>query len=295
VAPAGQTNDKEVPVLLEKAMKRLEEARALDEPAEKLAGLVGPAFRPRLVKNALSGTWLGHKLHPAMVPLPIGMWTGALVLDGIATERARFGADVLVGAGVAAALPTAAAGLSDWSDTYGEARRVGFAHATANSVALTCYTASLVARLLGRRKAGFALSLVGAGAMGLGGFLGGHLSYVLGVGVERKAFAPDLAEWTPVLADAELAEGEPRVVEAGGARLLLYRQAGAVYALADRCNHEDGPLHEGKFENGCVICPWHGSTYRLADGGVVRGPAAASQPTYDTRVADGTIQLRSPR
>ena len=282
-------------MLLEQAMKRLEGARALDEPAEKLAGLAGSAFRPRLVKNALSGTWLGHKLHPALIPLPIGMWSGALLLDTIATERARVGADVLVGAGVVAALPTAAAGLSDWSDTYGEVRRVGLVHATANTVALTCYTASLVARLLGRRKPAFALSLVGAGAMGVGGYLGGHLSYVQGVGVERKAFAPDVPEWTRVLADAELAEGEPRVVEAAGARLLLYRQAGTVYALADRCNHEDGPLHEGKFENGCVTCPWHGSTYRLADGGVVRGPAASSQPTYDTRVVDGAIQVRSPR
>jgi nitrite reductase/ring-hydroxylating ferredoxin subunit/uncharacterized membrane protein len=282
-------------VLLESAMKRLEDAGALDQPAEKLVGLLAPALRPRLVKNALSGTWLGHKLHPALIPVPIGMWAGALLLDGIATERARFGADVLVGAGVVASLPTAAAGLSDWSDTYGEARRVGLVHATSNTVALACYTASLVARLLGRRKPAVALSLVGAGAMGVGGYLGGHLSYVQGVGVERKAFAPSLPDWTSVLADSELAEGQPRVVEAGDARILLYRQGGAVHALADRCNHEDGPLHEGKFQDGCVTCPWHGSTYRLEDGGVVRGPAAASQPVYETRVADGKVEVRSPR
>lgn len=34
--------------------------------------------------------------------------------------------------------------------------------------------------------------------------------------------------------------------------------------------------------NGCVTCPWHGSTFRLADGGIVRGPASSPQPSYET-------------
>ena len=79
-------------MLLERAMKRLERAEALDEPAEKLVKVVGPATRPRVVKNALSGTWLGHRFHPLMVPLPIGFWTGALLFDLIATRRARWAA-----------------------------------------------------------------------------------------------------------------------------------------------------------------------------------------------------------
>src|SRR4029450_6593563 len=91
-------------------MKRLERAEALDQPAEMLVKLVGPATRPRLVKNALSGTWLGHRFHPLLVPLPIGFWTGALLFDLIATRRARWAADTLVGAGIVAAGPTAAAG-----------------------------------------------------------------------------------------------------------------------------------------------------------------------------------------
>src|SRR5215218_8901729 len=86
-------------------MKRLEGAEALDEPAEKLVKVVGPATRPRVVKNALSGTWLGHRFHPLMVPLPIGFWTGALLFDLVATRRARWAADTLVGAGHAAARP----------------------------------------------------------------------------------------------------------------------------------------------------------------------------------------------
>ena len=280
---------------LESAMKRLERAEALDQPAGRLAGVVHAATRPRLVKNALSGTWLGHRLHPLMIPLPIGFWSGALLFDLVATRRARWAADTLVGAGIAAALPTAAAGLSDWSDAEQEARRVGLVHASCNSLALACYTASLVARLLGARKAGVGLGLAGAAAITAGGYLGGHLSYVQAVGVERKRFAGGPAEWTAVLDAAELEEGRPRVVRAGDADVLLYREAGRLHALWARCTHLGGPLAEGDFADGCVRCPWHGSTFRLADGKVVRGPAAASQPVYEVRVTDGTVEVRTPR
>ena len=171
---------------LESAVKRLEEADALDEPADRLAEVVAAATRPQVVKDALSGAWLGHPLHPALVTGPIGMWTGALLFDLIATRRARWAADVLVAAGIASALPTAAAGLSDWADTKDGARRVGLVHAGCNSLALLCYSASLVARLAGGRKAGVGLSLAGAAAMGAGSYLGGHMAYVQGVKVEGR-------------------------------------------------------------------------------------------------------------
>jgi nitrite reductase/ring-hydroxylating ferredoxin subunit/uncharacterized membrane protein len=283
-----------VPVLLEKAMKRLERADALDEPAEKLVKVVGPATRPRLVKNALSGTWLGHRFHPLLVPLPIGFWTGALLFDLVATRRARWAADTLVGAGIAAAVPTAAAGLSDWADAEPDGRRVGLVHASCNTLALLCYSSSLVARLLGARKAGVGLGLAGAAAISVGGYLGGHLSYVQAVGVEKKRFAGGPSSWTPVLEDAELEDGRPRVVRAGDTEVLLVREGNRLHALWASCTHECGPLAEGRFADGNVTCPWHGSTFRLADGKVVRGPAAASQPVYETRVTDGgKIEVRA--
>lgn len=280
-------------MLLERAMKRLERAEALDEPAEMLVKVVGPATRPRVVKNALSGTWLGHRFHPLMVPLPIGFWTGALLFDLIATRRARWAADTLVGAGIVAAVPTAAAGLSDWADAEPDARRVGLVHASCNTLALLCYSSSLVARLLGRRKAGVGLGLAGATAISVGGYLGGHLSYVQAVGVEKKRFAGGPSSWTPVLDAADLGEGAPRVVRAGDTEVLLYRDGTGLHALWASCTHECGPLAEGRFADGNVICPWHGSTFRLADGKVVRGPAASSQPVFETRVTDGKVEVRA--
>ncbi|HZB57996.1 MAG TPA: DUF2231 domain-containing protein, partial [Actinomycetota bacterium] len=258
-----------------------------------LVKVVGPATRPRVVKNALSGTWLGHRFHPLMVPLPIGFWTGALLFDLIATRRARWAADTLVGAGIVAAVPTAAAGLSDWADAEPDARRVGLVHASCNTLALLCYSSSLVARLLGRRKAGVGLGLAGATAISVGGYLGGHLSYVQAVGVEKKRFAGGPSSWTPVLDAADLGEGAPRVVRAGDTEVLLYRDGTGLHALWASCTHECGPLAEGRFADGNVICPWHGSTFRLADGKVVRGPAASSQPVFETRVTDGKVEVRA--
>ena len=280
-------------MLLEKAMKRLEKAEALDQPAQKLADVVHAATRPRLVKNALSGTWLGHRFHPLLVELPIGFWSGALVFDMIATRRARWAADVLVGSGVVAAVPTAAAGLSDWADTFGGPKRVGLVHASCNTLALLSYSGSLVARLLGRRKAGVGLSLVGATAISVGGYLGSHLSYVQAVGVERKWLAGGPKDWTSVLDAGELQEATPRVVRAGDTEVVLYREGNRINALWATCTHEGGPLGEGHFADGCVRCPWHGSTFRLADGKVVRGPAAASQPVYEARVTDGKVEVRA--
>jgi len=280
-------------VLLEKAMKRLEKAEALDQPAQKLADVVHAATRPRLVKNALSGTWLGHRFHPLLVELPIGFWSGALVFDMIATRRARWAADVLVGSGVVAAVPTAAAGLSDWADTFGGPKRIGLVHASCNTLALLSYSGSLVARLLGRRKAGVGLSLVGATAISVGGYLGSHLSYVQAVGVERKWLAGGPKDWTAVLDAGELQEATPRVVRAGDTEVVLYREGNRINALWATCTHEGGPLGEGHFADGCVRCPWHGSTFRLADGKVVRGPAAASQPVYEARVTDGKVEVRA--
>jgi nitrite reductase/ring-hydroxylating ferredoxin subunit len=82
-------------------------------------------------------------------------------------------------------------------------------------------------------------------------------------------------------------------VQAGDTEVLLYREGNRISALWATCTHEGGPLAEGEFADGCVRCPWHGSTFRLRDGKVVRGPAAASQPVYEARVTDGKVEVRA--
>jgi nitrite reductase/ring-hydroxylating ferredoxin subunit len=54
-----------------------------------------------------------------------------------------------------------------------------------------------------------------------------------------------------------------------------------------------GPLEEGTISDGCVICPWHGSTFRFADGSIVRGPASTPEPCYQTRIQNEHIEVRA--
>jgi uncharacterized membrane protein len=91
----------------------------------------------------------------------------------------------LVAAGVLCSIPTALSGSSDWADIEDAnpgARRVGAVHAVANVAALGLQVASLAARRRDARGRGVALSLAAGGLLGISGYLGGHLSYVQGVG-----------------------------------------------------------------------------------------------------------------
>jgi len=272
--------------------ERLGELEQLDAVGESLASAVKQVLPAGPAKDLLSGTWLGHALHPLLTDVPIGTWTSAMLLDLLGGEDAEDGADRLVGIGILASLPTIASGLSDWADTIGPDRRTGLVHAWANSAALTLYSASYVARRSGRRGLGVTLGLLGGGAMGVGGWIGGHLSYGLGVGVNATTFEYPPSEWTPVLAESDLGEGEPRQVDFGGVAALVTKLDGRITAISNSCTHRGGQLDGGSVENGCVTCPIHQSVFRLDDGSVVRGPATAPQPTYAVRVRDGQVELR---
>jgi nitrite reductase/ring-hydroxylating ferredoxin subunit len=273
-------------------IRRLERAETLDRFAKPLTAAVGRAVRPTAVRNLLSGTYLGHPLHPMLTDLPIGAWSMSALLDTVGGRSAERSADLLIAAGVLAAVPTAASGLNDWSDTYGPDTRVGLVHATVNTAALSLYVASLSSRAHGARTRGKIIGLAGLAVLLTGAYLGGHLSFARGVNVNRTAWQEGPQDWTPVLPDVDLPEGEHRMVTAVGVPVLLYRAAGTVWALDNTCSHMGGPLDEGTIAEECVTCPWHGSTFRFADGGVVRGPARSPQPRYETRVSGDRIEVR---
>ena len=105
-------------------------------------------------------------------------------------------------------------------------------------------------------------------------------------------------EWTTIGNVSALPDGKPTVRRIGDVSVLLYRVGDHVTAMIERCSHETGPLGEGEVVgsgmDACVVCPWHGSTFRLADGLVVRGPAGNDQPLLRTRVDDGVLQVAQP-
>lgn len=271
--------------------ERLEATEAIDRvagPAHRAVTSVLPRGR---AKDVLHGVWLGHPLHPLLTDLPIGFWTSAWVLDIVGGRRAQPAADTLVGLGVASALPTAASGLADWSELFEPERRAGAVHALANVAATGLYAASWLARRRGRRARGVALGMAGAAAATVGGFLGGHLSYRRAAGVNRAAAAPD-ADWADVDLDGALGAEKATPADLDGAPLAAVGLAGGPTALFARCSHLGGPLQEGEVVDGCLRCPWHGSTFRATDGTVVRGPATAPQPAYELLVEPGRARAR---
>jgi nitrite reductase/ring-hydroxylating ferredoxin subunit/uncharacterized membrane protein len=280
------------PKVVEGLVNRITEAEGLDKVTEPLSDALSTVLGQRPVKDALSGMWIGHPLHPLLTDVTIGAWTSAFFLDVFGHESTEKAADTLVGVGVLSAVPTVLTGYSDWSDLFGEPKRLGLVHAMFNAGAITCYSLSWLARRRGDRGRGLALGLLGATVATVGGYLGGHLSYRKGVNVDRNAWADPPSGWETVLGVTELPEGDRRVVRAGDVDVLLANDGGAIHAIAAVCGHAGGPLEKNDIEGGCVTCPWHGSTFRLADGWVVHGPATGPQPAFDVRVSDGEISVR---
>ena len=281
------------PLARELIAEKIEGVDALDAVAEPLQNAIHAAVpQGSIVKDLLSGTWLGHPVHPPLTDVVIGAWTSALALDLVGGEQTDKAAERLIGIGILAAVPTAATGASDWADVRGGDRRIGTVHALGNTTALLLHALSWAARRRGHRTRGVALSAVGYGIATFSAWLGGHLSFGKGVGVNQTAFESAPKDWTPVLEAGALQERELTRAEAEGLGVLLVRDGEWIHAIADRCSHRGCSLAEGELLDDAVRCRCHGSTFRLEDGSIVKGPATAPQPAYDAQESDGTIQIR---
>jgi nitrite reductase/ring-hydroxylating ferredoxin subunit/uncharacterized membrane protein len=270
----------------------IERAEALDAPIAAVRAVTGRIFESDQVKRVLSGAPLGHRLHPLLTDIPIGCWTSASVLDLVAWRSGRAGARRLVALGVVAALPTVASGLSDWTDTETEDRRIGFVHAGGNSLGILLEVASWSARRRGHHVRGAVLGASALGVMTVAGYLGGHLVFARRVGPSVET--PLIADpgWHAACRGEDLVDDRPLGVDVEGVTVVVVRRGAEVYALAARCTHAGGPLDRGSVQNGAITCPWHGSRFCLRDGHVVRGPASTPEPTYETRIRSGVVEIR---
>ena len=91
----------------------------------------------------------------------------------------------------------------------------------------------------------------------------------------------------------ELPPGEMKLVEAGLVRVGVYNCGGELYAIEDRCSHDDGPVCLGVWdEEACtVICPRHGAQFDLETGKALSLPAYLPVRTFPVRVEDGTVKV----
>lgn len=274
----------------------VESAAVLDPAGKAIGKWVRGAVSPGALKDALSGTWLGHALHPVLTDVVIGSFFSATLLDLLGGDPDGRARSRLIGVGLVAAGPTALTGANDWADAEPASdgvRRAGLVHAASNIGALSFYAASLAARRRGARRSGVLLGLGGATMLSASAYLGGHLSFTRGVGPDQTVFDPGPGDWTEAAEAADLPQGRPTRVVVDETPVLFLRDGERFFALHDRCSHRGCSLTElGEIEGEQVVCGCHGSTFDLRDGSIQRGPATAPQPAFEVRERDGRIELR---
>lgn len=283
-------------------LDRLADTPALDRAADPARTAVNALLRPQGLRNVLHGTWLGHPIHPVLAQVPVGTWISAGLLDLIPPLRPA--ATLLIGTGVAAAVPTALTGATDWSEQEVGVRRVGLVHAVMNTAAVGLYVGSLVARARGAGTAGRVLSYAGLSLAGGAAAVGGHMSYAQSSGVSHATAAARALthEWIDLGPLDDLTEGRPtqRSGEGQGepVPLAVVRRGSRVDVFIGACAHLGGPLAQGRIEKvhgrDCLVCPWHDSAFDLDHGQPRRGPAAVRQEKLVVRYEGGRVMARVP-
>jgi 3-phenylpropionate/trans-cinnamate dioxygenase ferredoxin subunit len=80
--------------------------------------------------------------------------------------------------------------------------------------------------------------------------------------------------------------------------LILIRSGDKVFALENRCSHEDFPLEDGDIETCdgslCVVCPAHGAKFSLEDGKPLALPAVDKIRCYEIEIAGDEVFLKQP-
>lgn len=302
----ADTNDPNVTTATEMAAEAPAKTPLADRLSDPLQNgikvLIGANRKPpRAFKSLLHGTWFGHPIHPVITDVPIGAWLLAALFDILwlasptGNAWAARGAELLVLAGVVAALGAVATGAADWSDTYGAERTVGLLHGALMSLATVLYIISVILRFAtspGDSTAAAIIGFLGLITVLTGAYYGGDMVFGKGTNVNHTAWEAAGEDYEAVASVADLQDRALTKVMVAGVPVLLLRLGERYYAIANTCSHAGGPLDEGELQGDVVQCPWHGSRFRLRDGKPLTGPATAAQPRYDVRIRDGQIELK---
>ena len=104
-----------------------------------------------------------------------------------------------------------------------------------------------------------------------------------------SALAAEAEGWLDAGLAAEIPDGRAVIlVPPEGERIAVFREGAKIYAVANACRHQGGPLGEGRIMDGCIVCPWHGYQYKPEDG-CSPPPYSEKLPTYRTRIIGGRV------
>lgn len=99
--------------------------------------------------------------------------------------------------------------------------------------------------------------------------------------------------WHPVAPAASIAPGDYAQIELDTQLIAVFNIHGTFYAIDDICTHDGGELAGGAVEGDVVICPRHGARFCLRTGAALTPPAYEPVRTYETRVNEGIVEIRS--
>lgn len=105
----------------------------------------------------------------------------------------------------------------------------------------------------------------------------------------ERHVAAETEDWLDAGPAEAIADGRAVIlVPPQGERIAVFRDGSQVFAVANACRHQGGPLGEGRIIGGCIVCPWHGFQYRPGDG-CSPPPYTEKIPTYRTRIIEGRV------
>lgn len=105
----------------------------------------------------------------------------------------------------------------------------------------------------------------------------------------------DLSDWQAVCPVAELLPGEHTVCFDGDTAILVCNIDGEIYALEDKCTHQDFELSPGKLDGAEIECVLHGAKFDVRTGEALCAPAYAPVPKFPVRIENGVIYTRDDR
>ncbi len=104
-----------------------------------------------------------------------------------------------------------------------------------------------------------------------------------------------MSDWVRVCGRDELLPGESRVAWDGDTPILVVNVDGEIYALEDRCSHEDFELSAGPIDGDQIECTLHGARFNLRTGAALCAPAYAPVPTFPVKLQDDAVWTRDDR
>ncbi len=103
-----------------------------------------------------------------------------------------------------------------------------------------------------------------------------------------------MSRWNLVAKFDDFQVGEPIIYDFEYETAALYRIGDTIFAIEDRCSHDDGPLAEGRTEGCQVICPRHGARFDITTGKALSMPATEAVATYPVKIEDGSVYIQAP-